>query len=174
MMYCSIPAVVGKPHPRDARAPNGGMFVAFSPDGIHWTKHPDLVLRVMYGPKQAPPLVGEDYPWGELNSVSDVLDLTYDPVAKKYLVYSKGWIDGPDGLIGWKRTVVRSESDDFIKWSKAHGIPVGPGRGTGSGSVVSLSLSINDQDPQRIGLQIEMYGLGRVNFKEIWLKELKR
>ena len=26
----------------------------------------------------------------------------------------------------------------------------------------------------RIGLQIEMYGLGRVNFREIWLKELKR
>src|SRR5690606_5910425 len=25
---------------------------------------------------------------------------------------------------------------DFIKWAKAHGIPVGPGRGSGAGSVV--------------------------------------
>ena len=26
---------------------------------------------------------------------------------------------------------------DFIKWAKAHGIPVGPGRGSGAGSVVA-------------------------------------
>ena len=26
---------------------------------------------------------------------------------------------------------------DFIKWAKAHGIPVGPGRGSGAGSLVA-------------------------------------
>ena len=29
---------------------------------------------------------------------------------------------------------------DFIQWSKAHGVPVGPGRGSGAGSIVAWSL----------------------------------
>ena len=29
---------------------------------------------------------------------------------------------------------------DFIKWAKAQGIPVGPGRGSGAGSVVAWAL----------------------------------
>ena len=36
---------------------------------------------------------------------------------------------------------------DFIKWAKASGIPVGPGRGSGAGSVVAWSLTITDLDP---------------------------
>ncbi len=36
---------------------------------------------------------------------------------------------------------------DFIKWSKAHGIPVGPGRGSGAGSLVAWALTITDLDP---------------------------
>ena len=36
---------------------------------------------------------------------------------------------------------------DFIKWSKAQGIPVGPGRGSGAGSVVAWALTITDLDP---------------------------
>src|SRR5690606_21066363 len=31
---------------------------------------------------------------------------------------------------------------DFIKWAKAHGIPVGPGRGSGAGSLVAYALQI--------------------------------
>jgi DNA polymerase-3 subunit alpha len=46
---------------------------------------------------------------------------------------------------------------DFIKWAKAQGIPVGPGRGSGAGSVVAWSLTITDLDPLRFGLLFERF-----------------
>jgi DNA polymerase-3 subunit alpha len=46
---------------------------------------------------------------------------------------------------------------DFIKWAKAHGIPVGPGRGSGAGSVVAWSLTITDLDPLRWNLLFERF-----------------
>ena len=46
---------------------------------------------------------------------------------------------------------------DFIKWSKASGIPVGPGRGSGAGSVVAWALTITDLDPLRFGLLFERF-----------------
>jgi DNA polymerase-3 subunit alpha len=46
---------------------------------------------------------------------------------------------------------------DFIKWAKAQGIPVGPGRGSGAGSVVAWSLTITDLDPIRFGLLFERF-----------------
>ena len=36
---------------------------------------------------------------------------------------------------------------DFIRWGKANGIPVGPGRGSGAGSLVAYALEITDLDP---------------------------
>ena len=46
---------------------------------------------------------------------------------------------------------------DFIKWAKAHGIPVGPGRGSGAGSVVAWALTITDLDPLQFGLLFERF-----------------
>ena len=46
---------------------------------------------------------------------------------------------------------------DFIKWGKAHGIPVGPGRGSGAGSLVAWVLTITDLDPLRFGLLFERF-----------------
>jgi DNA polymerase III alpha subunit len=46
---------------------------------------------------------------------------------------------------------------DFIKWSKANGVPVGPGRGSGAGSLVAYSLTITDLDPLRFGLLFERF-----------------
>ncbi|MEO1252600.1 MAG: DNA polymerase III subunit alpha [Pseudomonadota bacterium] len=46
---------------------------------------------------------------------------------------------------------------DFIKWTKAEGIPVGPGRGSGAGSVVAWALTITDLDPLRFGLLFERF-----------------
>jgi DNA polymerase-3 subunit alpha len=46
---------------------------------------------------------------------------------------------------------------DFIKWAKARGIPVGPGRGSGAGSVVAWALTITDLDPLRFGLLFERF-----------------
>jgi len=46
---------------------------------------------------------------------------------------------------------------DFIKWAKAHQIPVGPGRGSGAGSVVAWALKITDLDPLALGLLFERF-----------------
>src|SRR4029078_5173940 len=46
---------------------------------------------------------------------------------------------------------------DFIKWSKTHGVPVGPGRGSGAGSVVAWSLTITDLHPLRLRLLLERF-----------------
>ena len=46
---------------------------------------------------------------------------------------------------------------DFIQWSKAHNIPVGPGRGSGAGSVVAWALTITDLNPLRFNLLFERF-----------------
>ena len=46
---------------------------------------------------------------------------------------------------------------DFINWSKANEIPVGPGRGSGAGSVVAFSLGITDLDPLKYNLLFERF-----------------
>jgi len=46
---------------------------------------------------------------------------------------------------------------DFIKWAKAKGIPVGPGRGSGAGSLVAYALTITDLDPLRYALLFERF-----------------
>ncbi|MGY3445297.1 DNA polymerase III subunit alpha [Bradyrhizobium sp. USDA 4473] len=46
---------------------------------------------------------------------------------------------------------------DFIKWAKAQGIPVGPGRGSGAGSLVAWVLTITDLDPMRFALLFERF-----------------
>jgi DNA polymerase-3 subunit alpha len=46
---------------------------------------------------------------------------------------------------------------DFIRWSKEHGIPVGPGRGSAAGSLVAYALGITDVDPLRHDLLFERF-----------------
>ena len=46
---------------------------------------------------------------------------------------------------------------DFISWTKAQKIPVGPGRGSGAGSLVAYALTITDLDPLRYGLLFERF-----------------
>ena len=46
---------------------------------------------------------------------------------------------------------------DFIKWAKANGVAVGPGRGSGAGSAVAWALTITDLDPLRFGLFFERF-----------------
>ena len=46
---------------------------------------------------------------------------------------------------------------DFMKWSVANGIPVGPGRGSGAGSLVAWVLLITGLDPLRYGLIFERF-----------------
>lgn len=46
---------------------------------------------------------------------------------------------------------------DIIKWTKAQGIAVGPGRGSGAGSLVAYALTITDLDPLRYSLLFERF-----------------
>lgn len=46
---------------------------------------------------------------------------------------------------------------DFIQWSKANGVAVGPGRGSGAGSVVAWCLTITNIDPLRFNLLFERF-----------------
>ncbi len=96
-----------------------GLCVAFSPDGIRWTKHPQApLLRAAYGVPSQPPFDGESA--GEPSSrpaISDVIDLMYDPPRDVFVIYSKTWIDSPEGNRFWKRAVVRTQSKDFVHWS---------------------------------------------------------
>lgn len=46
---------------------------------------------------------------------------------------------------------------DFIKWSKHHGVPVGPGRGSGAGSIVAWSLKVTELDPIKLDLLFERF-----------------
>jgi len=67
------------------------------------------------------------------------------------LDYELGVIEGM-GFPGYFLIVA-----DFIKWAKAQGIPVGPGRGSGAGSLVAWALTITDLDPLRYGLLFERF-----------------
>ena len=46
---------------------------------------------------------------------------------------------------------------DIVKWAKAKGIPVGPGRGSGAGSLVAYALTITDLDPIKYSLLFERF-----------------
>jgi DNA polymerase-3 subunit alpha len=70
---------------------------------------------------------------------------------EKRLAYELGVIEGMK-FPGYFLIVA-----DFIKWAKAEGIPVGPGRGSGAGSVVAWALTITDLDPLRFGLLFERF-----------------
>jgi DNA polymerase III subunit alpha len=47
--------------------------------------------------------------------------------------------------------------DDFTRWSKQHGIRIGPGRGSAAGSLVSYVLDITTIDPIFHGLPFERF-----------------
>jgi DNA polymerase-3 subunit alpha len=46
---------------------------------------------------------------------------------------------------------------DFIRWARANGVPVGPGRGSGAGSLVAYALGITDIDPIQYDLLFERF-----------------
>lgn len=75
-----------------------GMCVAFSHDGIHWTKYENN--PVLHANKS-------------VHSISDVMSVMYDTNIKKYVTYAKGWADPWPSF----RQIVRTESEDFIHWT---------------------------------------------------------
>ena len=47
--------------------------------------------------------------------------------------------------------------EDFIRWARSRGIPVGPGRGSAAGSLVSYALGVTNVDPLRFDLLFERF-----------------
>lgn len=78
---------------------DSGMCVAFSPDGIRWTRHPGN--PVLFAEKQE-------------HSIRDVMSVMVDHRNGKYVAYTKGWADPWPAF----RQIVRTESTDFVHWSK--------------------------------------------------------
>lgn len=102
---------------------NPGLHVAFSPDGVHWTKHPEGPLSLMgHGRGQYAPTLpffdDTESPWLRSLTMSDAVDCIYDPKIGKYAIYGKMWIDAPDGNMFWKHAMGRIVSEDFINWSE--------------------------------------------------------
>lgn len=108
-----------------------GLHVAFSPDGIHWTKHPEGPLyRTAYGGRgMQPPLAGSDpyretpykdtlrKEWQLPLTMSDAADVFYDAPRGRFVICGKLWLAGPDGGLAWKHGMGRTESRDFVHWS---------------------------------------------------------
>jgi hypothetical protein len=125
-----------------------GMHVAFSPDGIHWTKHEGRVgLSTLFGAKGMTPPFADEGPyleetlkdgrvrkaWRVPLGMSDALDVFFDPRREAFVGYGKMWTPWPDGTLAWKHGMGRVESKDFIHWSKPE-----------------LILTVNDRDPPQI------------------------
>lgn len=113
---------------------SAGLHVAFSPDGIRWTKHDKGPLyRTLYGGRGLPPPFADEDPYREMPvkgkpprktwsyalTMSDAADVFYDPVRGVFAIYGKMWMDGPDGGMAWKHGMGRTESKDMLNWSKA-------------------------------------------------------
>ena len=98
-----------------------GLVVAFSPDGIHWNIHPQApLLRASYGEPDLVPYAnqtGREW-WDAPLGISDAMDVIYDPKRDRYVIYCKMWLDGPVGRMYWKHAMGRTESCDFIHWSR--------------------------------------------------------
>lgn len=110
-----------------------GTHAAFSPDGIHWTKHQGgMVSKTSYGGKGVqPPFADEavyvEQPskdgkvkksWHVPMTMSDAMDVFFDSRRNVFVAYGKMWMHGPDGSLAWKHGMGRIESRDFIRWSE--------------------------------------------------------
>lgn len=125
--------------PDDSNNVGAGTRVAFSPDGIHWTKADKMVVKTSYGAKgRQMPFEGESIyletpakngrvnkSWLVPLTMSDAQDVFYDHLKKRYVSYGKMWMQGPDGGSHWKHGMGRIESVDFLHWSKPQFI-IGP------------------------------------------------
>ena len=107
------------------------------------------------GPRRAPPRKKPSAPWRSRASTAAWTPSAPTPrPAPRYrerLDYELDVIASM-GFSGYFLIVA-----DFIQWSKAQGIPVGPGRGSGAGSVAAWALTITDLDPLRFNLLFERF-----------------
>lgn len=115
---------------------NGGVCVAFSPDGLNWTRYsgnPALAFRQTD------------------RAASDVVDVCRNPRTGEFELYAKGWTGwrrGRDGVVRPRyRTIVRSISRDFVRWSEPE---------------VVVNHHFDQSDPQSYGMPVSFVGDLRV------------
>jgi hypothetical protein len=129
-------------------AGGSGTHVAFSPDGIHWTKYAGgLVSKSAFGAKGIQPRYADEGPYFEEHrkdgtvrknwlvptAMSDALDVFFDERHQAFVAYGKMWTPWPDGGSAWKHGMGRMQSKDFIHWSKPE-----------------LILTVDDRDPPHV------------------------
>ncbi|OOS06341.1 DNA polymerase-3 subunit alpha [Moraxella cuniculi DSM 21768] len=129
---CNVTLTLGINVLPDFPIPEGESIASFfrkvSVDGLN------ARLDKLYPPNKR----GED--WAEIRKgYDDRLDYELDIILKM-------------GFPGYFLIVM-----DFIRWAKANGVPVGPGRGSGAGSLVAYALNITDLDPLRYDLLFERF-----------------
>jgi hypothetical protein len=99
-----------------ARKEDGGMYVGFSPDGLHWTPH-----------RQNPvlPAWPEGYPKFTRQGIGDIVDVYFDPLRRCYRAAVKvhalpadGYAAAPRAGKAFRRLVGMSASEDFLHWDK--------------------------------------------------------
>jgi hypothetical protein len=100
----------------DKDGDDGGMCVAFSPDGLRWTAHPDNPVL---------PSWPEGHPKVVRHGVGDIVDVFYDPIRKRYGAAVKVHALPEDHLAAgpragriFRRLVGMSTSKDFVRWEK--------------------------------------------------------
>jgi hypothetical protein len=110
-----------------------GLCVAFSPDGVRWTKYPTGPLyKTSYGARGIPPPFADEDPYRETHPkdrpvrktwsfplvMADAVDVFRDPRRGEFVIYAKMWMDAPDGGAAWKHGMGRIASKDFLTWGK--------------------------------------------------------
>jgi hypothetical protein len=124
----------------DKPGDDGGMWIGFSPDGLHWTG---------YEKNPALPTWPEGYGKIVPHGTQDIIDVFYDPSQKNYIVAVKtpaiaadGFAHTPRAGQSIRRLVGMSTSKDFTNWQQPWRI-----------------LQPNDQEE---GL-LEFYGMGGIH-----------
>jgi hypothetical protein len=56
--------------------------------------------------------------WSYRLTMSDAVDVFHDPLRDRFVIYGKMWMDAPDGGGAWKHGMGRTESKDFLNWSR--------------------------------------------------------
>ena len=105
-------------------AEKSGLCVAFSPDGLNWTRHGDNpVMRDLwrFSPENDPKGIGDPR---FKQSPADIIDAVYDPIRQRYVVCCKSWTQpatefGPvsRSYDSGRRLVSQTTSTDFVNWT---------------------------------------------------------
>lgn len=124
-----------------------GLCVAFSPDGIEWTKfkrNPVLPDLWQFSPEADAKHVGDPR---FKQTASDIVDVTYDPARKRYIAAIKSYTQPPTEFGPVSRTyefgrrlVSQSTSEDFVNWTTPRRIIIPDERDQGDTEFYGMAM----------------------------------